>query len=60
MRSFFPPSWSSGESDLAEVSFDSSSRDDIPRLLRGLHYLYMTPSLRKSVFEILDEMLPSV
>ncbi len=58
MRSFSPPSWSSGPSDLAEVSFDSASRDDIPQLLRGLHYLYMTPSLRESVFEILDEMLP--
>jgi len=58
MRSFAPPSWPSGESDLAEVSFDSASRDDIPQLLRGLHYLYMTPSLRESAFQILDEILP--
>ena len=59
MRSFDPPSWQSGESSLAEVSFDPASRDDIPQLLRGLHYLYLTPSLRQAVFQILDRMLPS-
>ena len=26
--------------------------------MRGLHYLYLTPSLRQAVFHILDEMLP--
>ena len=58
MRSFAPPSWQSGESSLAEVFFDPASRDEIPQLLRGLHYLYMTPSLREALFQILDEMLP--
>jgi len=34
------------------------SRDDIPTLLRGLQYLYITPSLRAGVFSFLDAMLP--
>jgi IS5 family transposase len=58
MRSFEPPSWQSGESSLAEVVFDPASRDDIPQLLRGLHYLYRSPSLREEVFQLLDAMLP--
>ena len=35
MRSFDPPSWQSGESSLAEVSFDPASRDDFPSYCGG-------------------------
>ena len=58
MRSFEPTLWQSGASSIAEVALDPTSRDDIPQLLRGLQYLYMTESLREEVFQILDELLP--
>ena len=58
MRSFEPALWQSGESSIGEVELDPTSRDDIPQLLRGLHYLYMTASCRTEVLQILDEMLP--
>ncbi len=44
--------------DLSEIEFDLKSRDDIPQLLRGLQYIFLTPSLREEVFRILDTMFP--
>jgi len=35
---------------------DLKSRDDIPRLLRGLQHIYMQPELRERVFTILEDM----
>ena len=58
MRSFEPPLWQTGESSIAEVALDPTTRDDIPQLLLGLQHLYSTPSLRADVFQILDEVLP--
>lgn len=58
MRTFEPVAWSSGKGSIAEVEVDPTSRDDIPQLVRGLHYLYVTPALRAQVFEILDGMIP--
>ena len=58
MRSFEPPLWQTGESSIADVILDPTSRDDIPQLLLGLQYLYTTPSIRAEVMQILDEVLP--
>ena len=58
MRSFEPPLGPSGESSIEAVALDPTSRDDIPQLLRGLQYLYMTESCRVEVLQILDEMIP--
>ena len=44
--------------DLSEIEFDLKSRDDIPQLLRGLQYIFLTPSLREEVFQILDTLFP--
>ena len=43
MRFFEPPLWQTGESSIADVILDPTSRDDIPQLLFGLQYLYSTP-----------------
>lgn len=58
MRQFEPPPLPSGEIRIADIYLDPNSRDDIPQLLRGLQYLYVQPTLRAEVFQILDEMLP--
>jgi hypothetical protein len=47
-----------GQVDIASITFDERSRDEIPRLLRGLQYIYCTPELRSAVFEILNELVP--
>ena len=58
MRAFEPSLWQLGEACIAEGELDPGSRDDIPQLLRGLQHLYITPTLREEVFQILDELIP--
>jgi hypothetical protein len=47
-----------GEIPISEIQFDPRSRDDIPQLLRGLQHIYVTPSIRREVFAILEEIIP--
>lgn len=50
-----------GEVDISQIQFDLKSRDDIPRILRGLQHLYMNEPLRKTVFDLLEqEFQPNV
>lgn len=58
MREIIKPQLQLGESDIGAIEIDAKSRDDIPRLLRALQHLYVTPELREPVFEILAEVLP--
>ncbi len=46
-----------GEVDVSKITFDPKSRDDIPKLLRGLQHLYMQTDLRSSVFELLNQRI---
>ncbi|PTQ91495.1 hypothetical protein C8R30_1311, partial [Nitrosomonas nitrosa] len=36
-----------GEIDVSQIKFDLRSRDDIPKVLRGLQYLYLDEALRQ-------------
>jgi hypothetical protein len=58
MRKVIEPQMQLGEVAIADIQLDPKSRDDIPQLLRGLQYIYTTPELQKSVFAILQEVLP--
>ena len=58
MRQIINPQRSFGEQDISQIALDTSSRDDIPRILRGLQYIYVTPHVRERVFSILAEVLP--
>jgi hypothetical protein len=44
--------------DIANIEFDLQSRDEIPKLLMGLQYIYRTSSIREKVFEILKQIVP--
>jgi transposase, IS5 family len=44
-----------GEVDVSKVKFDLKSRDDIPKVLRGLQHLYTMPPLRARLFAFLEE-----
>ena len=57
MREIIKPQLQLGEQDIGAIEIDVRSRDDIPRLLRGLQYIYTTPALREQVFAILAEVL---
>lgn len=58
MRQVQPKQVKLGETSIADVEFDPKSRDDIPQLLRGLQYIYVTPELRDEVFQILEGIVP--
>ena len=47
-----------GETDISKIKFDVRSRDEIPKLLTGLQYIYCTSSIRKQVFAILEGITP--
>jgi len=47
-----------GQTDIANIVIDVTSRDDIPMILLGLQHIYTTKPLRKAVFTILEEVIP--
>ena len=58
MRSVANPQLQLGELDIADIQFDSRSRDDIPQLLQGLQHLYIDKTLREKVFRVLEKLTP--
>ena len=45
--------------DIASIEFDLESRDEIPKLLMGLQYIYSTPAIREKVFKVLKQSMYS-
>ncbi len=43
--------------NISDIEFDLKSRDEIPKLLIGLQFIYKKPSLRTQVFNILKQMV---
>ena len=46
-----------GEVDVSKVRFDLKSRDDIPKILRGLQHLYIDLPLRTQLFSLLETQI---
>ena len=59
MRTVKSPQMQIGQVDIADIDIDVTSRDDIPMILLGLQYIYITEPLRKAVFKILEEVIPT-
>ncbi len=47
-----------GEVDISQIKFDLRCRDEIPKLLMGLQYLYCERKLREEMFSILEKLIP--
>ena len=61
MRVVQNPQMQIGEIDISQLKFDPRSRDDIPKILRGLQHLYMNLALRQELFALLEKRIaPSV
>ena len=58
MRKIIEPQMQFGQVDISEITFDLRSRDEIPKLLMGLQYIYCTAEIREQVFKILEDMVP--
>ena len=61
MRAVQNPQMTIGEVDISQIKFDLKSRDDIPKILRGLQHLYLDIPLRTKIFQLLEaEISPAV
>ena len=58
MRNVISPQLQIGQTDIANIDIDVTSRDDIPLILLGLQHIYTTEPLRQAVFNILSEVIP--
>jgi IS5 family transposase len=59
MRKIREPQLQLGAVEISQIKFDLRSRDEIPKLLQGLQYIYCTPALREEVFKILEGIIPA-
>jgi len=46
-----------GQTSIANIEFNLRSRDDIPKILKGLQYIYVTESVRAPIFQLLEEKI---
>jgi len=53
MRVVQPPQMTIGEVDVSKLTFNPNSRDDIPRILKGLQFIYLNIILRNAIFALL-------
>ncbi|MFO1434336.1 MAG: ISNCY family transposase [Candidatus Competibacteraceae bacterium] len=44
--------------DIDKIELELNSRDDIPQLIKGLQYIFVTPPLRQEIFTILNGLFP--
>ena len=54
MRVVQNPQMQIGEVDISAITFDPRSRDDIPKILRGLQHIYTDLPLRERLFQLLE------
>jgi len=47
-----------GQVDMSEIKFNPRSRDDIPEVLKGLQYIYITENIQERIFALLEFSLP--
>jgi len=48
-----------GSIDIAKIEFDLKSRDEIPKVLIGLQYVYCNEKIREEIFGKLQEVIPA-
>lgn len=58
MRKVIEPQMRLGAVDISQIKFDLRSRDEIPKLLMGLQYIYGTRAVKEEVFKILEGIIP--
>ncbi len=59
MRIVKHPQSSFGQVNIADIHIDPRSRDDIPAVLKGLQYIYVSVDIRNKVFALLETSLSS-
>ena len=55
MRKRFEQQLELGGLSISEVEIDKRSRHELPQLLSGLQYIFITPSINTKIFELLEQ-----
>jgi transposase, IS5 family len=58
MRKIFNEQLKIGAVEIGKIEIDLKSRDQIPKVLLGLQYIYTHEEIRKHVFDLLEELIP--
>lgn len=58
MRKTYEPQLTFGQTPIDEIKINMRARDEIPKLLLGLQYIYCNRELRQKVFDILKTITP--
>jgi len=59
MRQRFEQQLSLGQPAIEEILLPVASRDELPPLLKGLQWIFITPGLNESVFQLLEQQVLS-
>ena len=57
MRETINPQLKFGQVDISQIKFDLKSRDDMPKILRGLQHIYITDEVRAPIFKLLEQQV---
>ncbi|MBC7382385.1 MAG: hypothetical protein H7296_05230 [Bacteroidia bacterium] len=57
MRKRFEQQLIIGATPISETKFPLRSRDELPRVLKALHYIFITPELNNAVFNLLEDRI---
>jgi hypothetical protein len=57
MRETINPQLKFGQVDISQIKFDLKSRDDMPKILRGLQHIYITEEVRGPIFKLLEQQV---
>ena len=57
MRETINPQLKFCQVDISQIKFDLKSRDDMPKILRGLQHIYITEEVREQIFKLLEEQV---
>ena len=55
MRKRFEQQLIIGATPISETKFPLRSRDELPPVLKALHYIFITPELNNAVFNLLED-----
>ena len=58
MRKIYHDDMKIGEMIISEIEIDLKCRDEVPKLLMGIKYIYCNKEIRDEIFRIFEEMIP--
>jgi hypothetical protein len=58
MRKVIQPQKKLGQADIAKIKINLKCRDEMPKVLLGLQYIYCNFEIREKVFKTLEELIP--